>query len=181
MQDQPRAKNHEVATEWVDGELVVYDPETKTAHCLSADAAAVWERCDGQTPLQNLADACAVDLTVAERAVEELRDRGLLEDAPPLGRGYSRREAATRFAKVGGAALLAPLVYSVAIPSAAVAAVSKTPDQGTCNGNGNCISGHCVSGICCGVILQTCSVTADCCPNIDLLGCVAGICTSIPI
>ena len=48
---------------------------------------------------------------------------GLLEEhsAEP---GYSRRQAAIKLAQAGGAAVAAPLIYSVAVPASAFAAAS---------------------------------------------------------
>lgn len=121
MHDRPQVNDRDVAAEWVDGELVLYDPGTKTAHCLSADAAAVWERSDGRTSLSEIATASGVELSAVERAVDELQACGLLTDPPTSDHGISRREAAKKFAAVGGVAFLAPLVYSVAVPAAAAA------------------------------------------------------------
>jgi hypothetical protein len=192
---RPQATNRDVATESVDGELVVYDPGTQMAHCLSADAAAVWECCDGHTSLADIAVASSVELSAVERAVDELRGCGLLDDAPILGRGYSRREAATKFARVGGAALLAPLVYSVAIPAVAAAASgangSPAPNcsQSGSNKKGtdttDCTSGTCYheptgsARICVAANCVVdgsigCSVTAPCCNPATT--CSAGSC-----
>jgi len=114
----------------IDDELVVYDRLSQMGHCLSATAAAVWERCDGSLSPAEIAVALSLELTVVERAVDQLRACGLLDDGPAVEGGFSRREAAVKFGKVGGAALMAPLIYSVAIPQAAAA-------QSACITNGN--------------------------------------------
>jgi hypothetical protein len=153
MHDRPQANDRDVAAEWVDGELVLYDPGTKTAHCLSADAAAVWERSDGSSSLSEIATAAGVELSAVERAVDELQACGLLNEPPMLARGISRRDAAKKMAKVGGAALLAPLVYSVAVPAAQAAGstgiANGDPAPGcTAGDNAKAPDTECASGEC---------------------------------
>lgn len=166
MNQLPRARSEGVICERVDDELVVYDEQAHTAHSLSAAAAMVWERCDGKTAVDEIASKLGLKAELVERAVEELRGSRLLDEVPT---GYSRREAAKRIAQVGGAALAAPLIYSVAVPTAAAAASTcpagqtlcngscltcsgngKTCGGGSCNGGGNCCSGVCCNNICCG-------------------------------
>ena len=106
----------------------IYDDRTQVAHCLSAEAAAVWTRCDGRLSLSELAQQLALAPDVVERAVDALHDCGLLDEDPAPSRGYSRREAAVKLAKAGGAAFAAPLIYSAAVGSAASAASTHVPN-----------------------------------------------------
>jgi len=133
MHDRPRARTEGIVSERIDGELVVYDAATQTAHCLSAEAASVWEHCDGDLSIVEIAGRLELPSQSVERALAALGECGLLDEGPAaLGdsaasqRGYSRREAAFRLAKVGGAAFAGPLVYSVAVGTAQ-AAFSGTP------------------------------------------------------
>ena len=131
MDDRPKAKTERVVSERIDDELVVYDGARHTAHCLSSDVASVWELCDGRASQHELAQRLALDPATVERAVNALSESGLLDETPAAAkREYSRREAAARLAKAGGAAFAAPLIYSVAIPSMA-AAISPTPACGS--------------------------------------------------
>ena len=133
MHDRPRARTEGIVSERIDGELVVYDAATQTAHCLSAEAASVWEHCDGDLSTVEIADRLELPPESVERALGALSECALLDEGPAAfdasaasERGYSRREAAFRLAKVGGAAFAGPLVYSVAVGTAQ-AAFSGTP------------------------------------------------------
>jgi hypothetical protein len=109
--------------ETVEDELVVYDTATHMAHALSAEAASVWERCDGTRSCVQIARELGVEDEFVQRAVTELERCGLLEQprhAPPR---FSRREAGV---KLGKAALLGPLIYSAAIPAPSAAASPAT-------------------------------------------------------
>ncbi len=130
MRDRPKAKIEGVVTERIDDELVVYDGASQTAHCLSHEAASVWEHCDGSLSHHEIAERLARPTEAVERALSVLDEAGLLDAGPIAEAGYSRREAAARLAKVGGVAFAAPLVYSVAVPSMA-AALSPFPACGS--------------------------------------------------
>jgi hypothetical protein len=118
----PLARRQGLICEEVADGLVVYDEATYTAHSLSADAAAVWRRCDGRTPPDEIASQLSCDPDFVDRALTELGDRGLLVDSRAAEGALSRRDAARRFAQVSGAAFAAPLIYSVAIQPATAAA-----------------------------------------------------------
>jgi hypothetical protein len=116
--DHPRARSESLLAERVGEDLVIYDELMKTAHCLQPDAAAIWERCDGRSSVREIAAATRLPHDTVVQAVQEFRSAGLLAD----GNGYSRREAAKRFAALGGAAVAAPLLmYSVPVGAAAAA------------------------------------------------------------
>lgn len=123
MHDRPAARTDGLVTEAVEDELVVYDERTQTAHGLSREAAAVWSRCDGRRSSVEIGEEVGVGAEVVDRVLDELRSKDLLEEAIVVRSGYSRREAALKFAKVGGAAFVAPFVYSVSVASAATACV----------------------------------------------------------
>jgi DNA-binding Lrp family transcriptional regulator len=112
----PQARTDGILVERVDQDLVIYDEVGKMAHCLSPDVALVWDRCDGRMSQAEISRRLGLAPSIVERAVEELQGSGLLVEQV----GYSRREAAKRFAAVGGAALAAPaLMYSMPVPAAA--------------------------------------------------------------
>jgi hypothetical protein len=156
MIDRPQVRSTGILTESVGAELVVYDSVSRSAHCLSADAAAVWVLCDGGHSSADMAAELGAPAAMVDAALRELADAGLLEDIPRVERGMSRRTATKRIATAGAAALTAPLVYSVAIPRAA-AAMSGTatgpPDLcagKNCNDNNACTTDECdpITGNC---------------------------------
>lgn len=130
-QDRPKARAEGLLSERVDGDLVIYDAASKTAHSLSPTAASVWDHCDGRSSQADIAVRLELPLELVEESVDELRAADLLAT-----NGITRRQAGRRFAAVGGAAVAAPLLYSVAIPSAAAAA-SALCCNGTINKGAN--------------------------------------------
>lgn len=148
----PAARSDALLSEQVGDEIVVYDLQSKDVHCLSPLAAAVHAHCDGGTPIPRIAELAGerlgkpVSIDEVTVAVEQLEERALLE-APPLvlreGNGVSRRDLMKKSAMVGAVAFAAPLITSIAAPTAAMAA-SKIPSGcGGCGKNSDCTSNHC--------------------------------------
>jgi hypothetical protein len=134
MHDRPQARSEGIVAEWADDDLVIYDQLSQTAHSLSAAVANVWEVCDGQHSADEIARQLSLEPAMVARALEQLSECALLDDGSAIVPGISRREAAKKFAKIGGVAFTAPLIYSVAIPAAAAAAScvsSGTQPNGT--------------------------------------------------
>jgi hypothetical protein len=149
MLDRPQARTEGIIDERVDEDLVLYDRETRTAHSLSAAAALVWERCDGKRSATEIAHECKLEPALADQALAELSERGLLVELPESL--ISRRQAAKRLAKVGSVALVAPLIYSVAIPAAAAAASPTACAAVTCasgNTKGSAASQTAANAVC---------------------------------
>jgi DNA-binding transcriptional ArsR family regulator len=117
MSAYPRARAEGIVTEQVDDELVVYDQATQTAHALSTDAASVWRQCDGHRSAKHIARRLGLDEARVAQALDELSAAELIE-APD---GISRREVYKRMAKLGAAALSAPLISSLAVPAPSAA------------------------------------------------------------
>jgi hypothetical protein len=144
----------------VGDETVVYDLESKEAHCLKPLAAAVFDCCDGTGSISDVAAAASRrlaksvsddEVTEAVRQLEQLR----LLDTPFVvvasgdgnGNGVSRREALRRIGFVGAAATSATMITSIAVPTAA-AAKSGIPGGCTgCSQNKDCASGHCCQSV----------------------------------
>ena len=191
MHDRPRSRTEGIVTESVDDDLVVYDQASHTAHCLSGAAASVWERCDGSRSPEELSRELALEPELVTQALDELGRCGLLDDGPVQVSDYSRREAAVRFAKVGGIAFSAPLIYSIAIGPATAAAScvatfqsepgctaalgAKATDAACCAGN--CYNGVVTGKICatsaCKPALALCGSNGECCSHVCLVTCVA--------
>jgi hypothetical protein len=132
---RPEARTEGLLIESIDDGLVVVDTARHVGHSLSAPAASVWRLADGRRTISAIAEELGFGQETVERAVGELDVSGLL-----VANGVSRREAAGRLARVGGAALSAPLVYSVVIRPPMAAA-----------------STHCVN--------PSCTADSDCCPG----------------
>jgi len=158
----PRARERGLIVRELDEETIVYELETDRAHCLNPISAIVWKHCDGRTTVMEMVDILRESqLTpVAEdtvwQAVLELAQYDLLEEhvSRPTHGSMSRREWMKRTGLTAAVAL--PLITSLTVPSAAMAA-------STCNGAGgigcSCTSGvQCSSGCCFGGTCQSPSV-----------------------
>ena len=124
---KPRARAGVIARP-VGNEVVVYDPDTHTAHCLNRTAAIVLRSADGESSVGAIAQRLALetgtepDEHVVWETLERLTETKLLESKPSLLVSVSRRRALRR---VGlGAAALAPIVASLVVPTPAEAAAT---------------------------------------------------------
>jgi Coenzyme PQQ synthesis protein D (PqqD) len=125
MRGAPKARRDGVVCEPVGDELVVYDLERDVAHSLSAAAARVWERCDGNRSMGQIAQRAGLERRVVERALGELESCGLLEACASGGR-FSRRQVVHGAARVGTGALVLSLVVPPAIAAASVVVPAGT-------------------------------------------------------
>lgn len=195
MGGRPRARTEDVITERVDDELVVYDARTQVAHCLSRDAAVVWERCDGNLSTSEIAGRLDISQEAVERAVEAISECGLLDVPPVIGehkRTYSRREATFRLAKAGGAAFAAPLIYSAVVGSVAAAqspgSLPRAGDFSGCAPGQVPTGGTAIPGTSVGIGVNSSTGCNAACPNPKNCGlwtaptCAYGLCyqSSIP-
>lgn len=147
----PLARSEGLIVEEVGDELLIYDTETKYGHCLSPAAASIWHRCDGVTTIDRLcAGESSLDRETVDRALAELALCELLEVAKPE-RGTTRRQLSSRAMKIGAAAVAAPLVLSVAAPTAMAAVTLNFCLQfSSINcGSGDSSEGCKTNGCCC--------------------------------
>lgn len=179
-------------------EAVVYDLESKEAHCLKPLAAFVFEACDGTASVAQISErarsSLGVSITEASIAdiVCELEQSKLLE-VPLLvmdSDGVSRRDMMRRIAFAGAAASVAgSMITTVAAPSALAATTSCTGQAQGCNctkvvPNGNLVQVNtlCASGHCCGAGGNArCNI--GCCTssnNGQLCDCNNGTCQAVP-
>ena len=171
------ARRNDIVVEVVVHEVLIYDRRADVAHCLSEVAALVWRRCEHGATLDEIAaQIIAGDLAgssdateLAESAVSELVEKGLLETSTVGASRVSRRQALRRMAGVGAAAVVAPLVVSATVPSSAAAAAS-------CAGLGvGCLSANSLSNCCSGLYYCNSSkVCTNCLPNGEGSPCTAG-------
>ncbi len=129
----PRARREGLLEETVGEELLLYDQDSHTAHCLSPIAAYVWRHCDGEHDLTDLATLAGTSESLVVDAVHELRDKDLLDAEPQLTQsaipGISRREAIVRVGRVGAGAAAATMIVSA---TAATPAMAASGEQGCC-------------------------------------------------
>jgi hypothetical protein len=155
---RPLARADGLLVEPVGEEIVVYDLDSKEAHCLKPFAAVVFTWADGTNTIADIAELASHRLrrAVAEvevnDAIAQLEQRGLLDPPVGDGDGLSRREAVQRLAAVAGAAAATPLIASVVAPTSAMAQTliptgnccgSTTAGDNCAGGNPSCASGHC--------------------------------------
>ena len=137
----PPARRDGLLVQAIDDEVIVYDTERHKAHCLNRTAAAVWEHCDGQTTVAEVARRLArefeapIDQTAVWLAVEQLQKAHLLTEAPQPPSGLSRRDVLKRLGVA--AALAVPLVTTIVTPAAGQGA-SCIPFGGPCLTTSQC-------------------------------------------
>jgi hypothetical protein len=143
----------------IDDELLVFDQETSTAHCLNEIAGEIWAACQRQRTTAEVTDVLRPRMaTLQEETVfeclETMAASGLLEEIEPEGISIERRDLIRR-AGLLAAALLPIAITSVLIPPAAAAAS-------------------------CAHLGQACSPSHPCCPGgIITVGCVGGVCIKL--
>ena len=134
---KPVARTAGLVIRELGGETLVYDLESHQAHCLNGTAALVFRHADGSRSVADIAAAVAreadsiADESVVRLALEKLTQALLVQGGPGHAEPtradptHGRREALRR---VGiGAALLAPVVTSLLVPTPAEAAATCIP------------------------------------------------------
>ena len=121
----PRARRDDLLEEAVGEELLLYDRDSHTAHCLSPIAACVWRHCNGERNIAELGILAEASESLVADALHELHEKDLLaaEPAPIQGTipGESRREAISRAARYGAAVAGSSLIISATAATPAMA------------------------------------------------------------
>ncbi len=125
---KPKARKEQLRIEPLKDETVVVDLKRNKTHCLNKVATSVWGYCDGKTTVGEMADRLHRDVGLPRRqsvvlfAIQQLKRAELLEaesiDQSPA-KLLTRREVGRSLS--AQAALLVPLVTSIAVPTAAMA------------------------------------------------------------
>jgi hypothetical protein len=121
MTSLPVGRSDGLLVEEVGAETVVFDSESKEAHCLSPLAAAVFAQCDGRTQIKDIAESAGsrldepVEVEQVEAALVQLEETGLLA-APPAG-GITRRTMVRRTAAATAAVSAVPMITSIVTPA----------------------------------------------------------------
>ncbi len=143
----PLARSPGLLTEQVDSETVIFDEETKQAHCLAPLASVVFAHCDGHTSPAQLAGLASESLKeqVGEEQVQvalaQLEERGLLSSSLPVR--ISRRDMIHRGAAVGTAAAAATTLILTIDPSVSLAAQCTSTackNDNQCKGGTGCVN-----------------------------------------
>lgn len=138
----PRARKDGLLEETVGEELLLYDRDSHTAHCLSPIAACVWRHCDGERDVAELAELVGASESLVADALHELREKDLLVAGLTLAQstipGESRREAIGRVARYGAAAATGSLIVSATAATPAMASSGGPFCQEALNDNETC-------------------------------------------
>src|SRR5215813_7903817 len=83
----PKTRSTQIFVQKLPSELVVYDVERNEVHCLNGTAARVWELCDGNHTVAEIAQQLGTDLepqaaeTLVWCALDQFAEKHLLEEA----------------------------------------------------------------------------------------------------
>jgi hypothetical protein len=189
----PAARAEGLLIERVGSETVVYDVETKEAHCLKGLAAVLFASADGKTAAEDLAKAAEktlgepVSFAQVQEAITELESCALLDTPLVVRDGLSRRDL-VRKAGYTGAALTAasPLITSILAPTSAMALNSTIPiGCAGCGKNKDCApppgdqDGHCCQSNQGKQCNQGCCVGHD--NSCHACGCVGNTCNACTV
>lgn len=136
---KPKAKHQGILTTAAGDDVVLYDEVATKAHRLNRSAAFVWQRCDGETTVAEIAELLGretgvpADESLVLLALDELQAAGLLTEQVEVA---GRMDRAAFLRKVAVAAALAPVVYSIAAPTPAMA------ESGATGGGDDCPPGE---------------------------------------
>ena len=138
----PRARRRDgLLEETVGEELLLYDQESHTAHCLSPIAARVWRHCDGERDIAELSQLAGASESLVAGALHELREKDLFVAEPKLMQstnpGVSRREVIVRLGRAGAGAAAATMIVSATAAMPAMAASGETTTCCQCFNVGN--------------------------------------------
>ncbi len=137
---KPKARQENIVVQETKGETLIYDLQTNQAFLLNSTSAFVWNQCDGQKDIRQIAAVLArkhqqpINEEIVWLAIEELEKNNLitkrLKSANPLGK-LSRREVVK---KVGLTTMIAlPVISTLVAPIAANAASAVcVPNASAC-------------------------------------------------
>lgn len=152
----PRARREGLLEESVGEELLLYDRDSHTAHCLSPIAACIWRSCDGERDVCELALLTGVSEGLVGDALQELCEKGLVDAEPAVVQsavsGVSRRQVIGQAARVGAGAVAASLVVSATAATPAMASSGEEAEVSCCV----CKTGACAEGFTIGQCSEWC-------------------------
>ena len=137
----PASRREGLVVTQLASDLLVYDTDRGELHHLNETVAAVWNLCDGQQRLSDLARetseslATAIDEGAIRLALTQLADAHLLAGALPEEMRIARmsRRSLARKAAIAGA-VVAPALISTTVPTAAQSASTPVLCDTRCSG-----------------------------------------------
>lgn len=134
----PLARCERLLVQEIDGEIAVFDLEANRIHHLNRAVAIVWQHCDGRTSVSDLAAHLSavtgeeVSKNSVWMALRQLQESKLLTEDAGISKVYTRGELLLAAGAVAGGAMLLPVVTSLIVPTAALAAGSGVSPPPTC-------------------------------------------------
>ena len=131
-------------------EVLVYDIQRHQAHCLNRPAALVWQGCDGQTSVAEIAEWLQSEMGIDSREAAESavwvaldrlsRSHLIQEPVTPqaLAQGISRREFVRRASAALGTLVALPVVSTVKAATAQAARSCIPPGKCDASTVGRC-------------------------------------------
>ncbi len=126
----PNARKNQLVIQEIGDETLIYDEKRSHVHRLNQTAGLVWQHCDGQRTVADLAGILQTHLGVPVTedvvwlALDRLEKENLLEEKltrPDDAARITRRQVLRKAALVGGISLLLPVVQSIVAPTPAMA------------------------------------------------------------
>jgi len=108
-----------LAEKLADGSTAIFDQRSKNVHSLNPSATVVWETCAGGATLVQIQAAlerrfgAPVDFEVAEHAVAQLRQSGLIESDEPVAGAIIDQGRRSLLKTAGAIGLALPVVLTL--------------------------------------------------------------------
>jgi hypothetical protein len=143
------ARKDELVIQEVAGEILIYDLRSDKAICLNQTSALIWQHCDGEQNISEIASKIQkkLDAQVNEEivwfALDQLEKENLLaneEKIPNKFEALSRREV---IKKIGLTSVIALPVISSLVAPMAVHAQSCLANDSPCTASAQCCSNCC--------------------------------------
>jgi hypothetical protein len=131
---RPLARTEDILSEEVSGECVLYDRRRKKAHNLNSTLTWIWQKCDGQSSIEEISAAFEQQFVVTNglstvlNGLKQLEACNLLESPIDVAEFAPATVPLSRRSVVAAGSVLFPALVSVLAPTPA-AAKSK-PDDG---------------------------------------------------
>ena len=185
MKLHPKARQNDIVIKELEGEILIYDLNSKKVFCLNEASALIWQACDGKRSVSEITNVISKKLKTEVNedlvwlALDRLKKENLITNSDDIignFNGLSRREV---IKKIGFSSMVAiPIITSIVAPTAVQAATltcpPSTPGDCTCSGvpvGSSCSTLQCPSGC------SSCRVTQPCFPAPDTnISTCPGIC-----
>lgn len=141
MKSYPKSRQHNIVTQELNGEILIYDLSLNKAFCLNRASALVWEAADGEKTIPEIIEIVSKKLNspINENyiwlALDRLKKENLLvngDEITPTYNGLSRREV---IKSIGFSSMVAiPMITSLVAPSAVHAQSNTCGTPCQCSG-----------------------------------------------